>query len=151
MEDYTAILREARIVRNPFSLRDFRGVDLFHVDALAEMGIRNVHQMLEAGCTPEKRLELAERTAVPLEYILELVRLSDLARIPGIKGIRARLYFDAGIDSIENMVGWEVDQLLETTARFVEESGFDGIAPLPAEVEYSIMKARQLPKVVEYE
>jgi hypothetical protein len=33
---------------------------------------------------------------------------------------------------------------------FVERTGFDGIAPLPKEVRNAIVKARQLPAVVEY-
>lgn len=151
MEDYTAMLREERIERTSFPIRDFYGVDQAEIDALAEAGIRNVQQMLEAGSTPAHRQKLADETGVSLEKIVELVRLSDLARIPGIKGIRARLYYEAGIDSIENLASWDADQLLETTARFVEESGFDGIAPLPKEVRSGIAKARRLPKVVEYD
>ena len=150
LERYASLLREARIKRKPFDLNDFRGVDPDHIARLKEAGIRNINQMLKAGKTPEMRQALAQETGIPEEAILELVRLSDLARIPGIKGIRARLYHDAGIDSVEKLAGMQVEEVLEITARFVAETGFEGIPPLPAEVRHGIPKAKSLPKVVDY-
>lgn len=151
MASFAAMLREERIVRTPFSLGDFRGINPGHVEALALLGISNVQQMLEAGRTPAQRDQIARQSGVPLESIQELVRLSDLARIPGIKGVRARLYLDAGIDSIENLAQRDPDELLEITSKFVQETGFDGIPPLPAEVKSGIAKAKRLPLVVEYD
>ena len=43
------------------------------------------------------------KPGVPLEVILEFVKLSDLARIPGLKTIRTRLC-DAGVDTIERLL-----------------------------------------------
>jgi hypothetical protein len=34
--------------------------------------------------------------------------------------------------------------------RFVDRTGFDGIAPLPKEVAFSVATARRLPRLVEY-
>lgn len=147
MEKYASLLREARIKRKPFKIRDFRGVDPAHIERLADSGIRNINQMIKAGKTKALRRVLANNTGVPEEAILELVRLSDLARIPGIKSIRARLYHDAGIDSVDKMAQMSEEEILSATAQFVEETGFDGIPPLPAEVRYSIEKAQNLPKV----
>ena len=81
--------------------------------------------------------------------VLELVELSDLARIPGVQGIRARLYHDAGIKSVESMAEWEPEELREMVADFILRSGFDGIAPLSAEARFTIDKARSLPKVLD--
>ena len=75
--------------------------------------------------------------------------MADLSRLPGVKGIRARLYLDAGVDSIETMAGWEPDVLQQMMSRFVERTGFDGIPPLPKEVSSTIANARKLPIVVE--
>jgi len=143
-------LRGQRIKRKPFDLKKFRGVNSEHVDKLASIGIKNVKQMLEAGKTRASRQNLSEKTGIPLEAILEFVKLSDLARIPGIKGIRARLYFDAGVDTVEKMAEWNPKELREMCIEFVERTGFDGIAPLPKEAEFSVKKAEKLPKIVEY-
>jgi hypothetical protein len=150
MRHLAGMLRAQRIERRPFPLREFRGINPEDADKLLAVGIWNVEQMLEAGKTARGRTALAEKTGVAEEVILELVKLSDLARIPGIKGIRARLYYDAGVDTIKKMAEWEPEALREMAAEFVERTGFEGIAPLPAEVRFSIARARQLPKIVEY-
>jgi hypothetical protein len=121
-----------------------------HIEKLAAAGIKTAGQMLAAGQTAERRTALARDTGIPEEAILELVKLSDLARLPGVKGIRARLYYDAGVDCVEKMVAWEPEALLKMTAEFVERTGFDGIAPLPKEVSSTIANAKRLPRVVEY-
>ncbi|MGD2155325.1 MAG: DUF4332 domain-containing protein [Anaerolineales bacterium] len=151
LEHLSNALRQERIQRKPFALKDFRGVQSEHVEKLAAVGIRNIKQMLKAGKTPADRKTLAEKSGVPLESILELVRLSDLARIPGVKGVRARLYVDAGVDSVEKMASWDPHELRTMVVEFVERTGFEGIATLPAEARYTVDHARKLPIMVSYE
>ena len=146
---YTAMQREKRIQRKPFLLKDFRGIHPDHLAALAVIKINNIHQMLQAGSTAKGREKLAERMGIPSAKILELVKLSDLARIPGVKGTRARLYHDAGFDTVEKLANSEVEDVLRITQDFVRETGFDGIAPLPAEVSFTIKTARALPVLLE--
>jgi hypothetical protein len=135
--------------KNLFKLREFRGVDPASIEKLEAHGIKSAEQMLVVGRTASQRAALAQETGVPPEAILELVRLSDLARLPGVKGIRARLYYEAGVDSVEKMAGWEAEALLKMTAEYVEATGFDGIPPLPKEVSSTIANAQKLPKVIE--
>lgn len=145
-------LREERTARTRkfFKLRDFLGIDTTYVEKLETFGIHNVNQMRTRGRTPDQRRELAIKTDVPEEVILELVKLSDLARLPGVKGIRARLYYNAGIDTVEKMAEQNPDTLLVAMREFVEETGFEGIAPLPKEVESTIRTAQNLPKEIEF-
>ena len=70
---------------------------------LGVAGIKNVEQMLAAGRTPGARQELADRTGVPLDDVVEFVKLSNLSRLGGVKAVRARLYYDAGVDTLEKM------------------------------------------------
>jgi hypothetical protein len=97
-----------------------------------------------------QRATLAKEVGISEEVILELVKLSDLARLPGVKGIRARLYYDAGVDTVEKMAGWKPEALLTMMADYVERTGFKGIAPLPKEVSSTIANARRLPRVVDW-
>jgi hypothetical protein len=150
MRSLAADLREERIKRAPFVLGKFRGVNPEHIDRLADANIKNVEQMLKAGRTQEDRRNLSEETGVPIEAILELVKLSDISRIPGIKTIRARLYLDAGVDTIEKMAGWDPEELRAVLVEFVDRTGFNGLAPLPGEARFSVERARELPKIVEY-
>jgi predicted RecB family nuclease len=149
IQDLAIRLRAQRIERSPFALKNFRGVNQDNVNDLAGIGIKNVNQMLKFAATNEERKRLSRQTGVPESAILELVKLSDLARIPGVKGIRARLYYDAGIDTVEKIAAMEPEELHERVIIYVEESDFEGVPTLPAEAKYTVEKARVLPKIIE--
>lgn len=134
--------------QTPFPLKDFRDVDPEHIARLEAIGIKKAGQILLAGQTPEMRAALARQAGLPEDAILESVRLSDLARLPGVKGIRARLYYAAGVDTVEKLAAWEPESLLGMLTEFVECTGFNGIAPLPKEVSSTIANAQKLPKLV---
>jgi hypothetical protein len=112
--------------------------------------MRNSEQLLCAGRTAAARQQLAEQTGVPLEAILELVMLSDLARIPGLKNVRARLYYNAGVHTPQEIASWEAEPLRLMLEDFVRRTNFPGIPPLPKEVQSTIASARDLEQVVEY-
>jgi hypothetical protein len=133
--------------QNPFKLRDFRGISPEYISRLQKHGIKTTEQMLAAGLTKTKRKTLAKEVGISEKAILELVKLSDLSRLPGVKGIRARLYYDAGVDSVEKMAGWDPKALREMVAEYVKQTGFEGIPPLPKEVESTIANARKLPQI----
>ena len=145
-------LREVRIskTRKSFRIRDFRGVNEDYVGKLEAVGIRDVEQMRQEGATPAKRADLGKKTGIPEDSILEFVKLSDLARLPGVKAIRARLYHDAGIDTLEKMAQWDPEEMRLMLIAFVEKTGFDGIAPLPKEAANAVQVAGELPKIIEY-
>lgn len=135
--------------RNPFKLREFRGVSPEYITRLAALGIKTSDQMLAEGSTGPQRAALANESGIPESAILELVKLSDLARLPGVKGIRARLYYSAGVDSVVKMAAWEPEALRQMVTAYIEETGFDGLPPLPKEVSSTVANAQKLPQVVE--
>lgn len=134
--------------RNPFKLKDFRGVHPDYIAALDAQHIKNADQLLIAGRTRQQRESLARVTGIPKDALFELVKLSDLARLPGVKGIRARLYYAAGVESVEQMANWEPEALRIMVAKYVAQTGFDGTPPLPKEVRSTIANAKKLPKIV---
>jgi hypothetical protein len=136
--------------QNPFKLKDFIGVNPDQIAKLTAVGVKTTAQMLSFGRTPDGRANLARQAGIPLEVVLELVKLSDLARLPGVKGIRARLYYAAGVDTVEKLAAYEPEALLRLSAEFVRTTAFPGIAPLPKEVSSTIATARKLPKLVEW-
>ncbi len=146
----SVLAQELRKKRKPFKLKNFRGILQEHSDSLASQGIVDVDKMLEVGKTPEMRKSLADKTGLDITVIEELVKLSDLARIPGLKAIRARLYYDAGFDILEKLRNVSQEELLRITREFVERTKFDGIAPLPKEALGAIATAKKLPDVVEW-
>lgn len=136
--------------RRHFPLDEFRGVDCDDLERLASADIRDANQMVAAGSTPQSRQELAERTGVSVGAILDLVKLSDLARIEGVKGIRARLYVDGGYDTLDKLALSDPETMRLALVGFVERTGFAGIAPLPKEAASTVKAARELPRMVDY-
>jgi hypothetical protein len=136
--------------RHGFKLAEFLGVEAEHIALLASIGISTTDQMLAAGATPAGRQRLEGQTGIPAEAILELVKLSDLARMEGVKGVRARLYYDAGLDTLDKFGEWQPEALRQYLLEWVERTGFPGIAPLPKEIRFTITAARQLPRVVDF-
>ncbi len=145
-------LREKEIAkhRSAFRLGDFHGVDIKDIRRLEACGIVTVDQMLAAGKTPALRRRLAQQTSISPSRILELVKLSDLSRLGAVKAVRARLYYDAGLDTPDKFTRWEPERLRQMLVAFVARTNFDGIAPLPKELANAIAKARALPKAVQY-
>lgn len=66
-----------------------------------------------------------------------------------MKGVRAGLYYDAGLDTVEKIAAMEPEKLRERIITNVEESGFDWVPALPAEEKYTVEKAIKLPNIVE--
>lgn len=137
--------------RKVFKLREFRDVNLEDVARLEACGIVTVNQMLAAAKTPQLRQSPAEQSGVTPEAVLELVKLSDLTRLGAVKSVRARLYYDVGLDTPDKFTDRDAEDLRQMLIAFVEQTGFQGIASLPKELRNAIATARTLPKVVEYE
>lgn len=131
-------------------LKDFLGVNRQHVQAVKAIGITTAEQMLDAGKTREDRQKLAGKTDVPLDSILELVKLSNLARIIGLGKKRARLYHNAGLDTLDKIAEWDAEEMRQMLIEFVDSTGFDGSAPTPSEAAFTVHLARYLPRIVEY-
>ncbi|MFW9926650.1 MAG: DUF4332 domain-containing protein [Candidatus Thorarchaeota archaeon] len=144
-------LRGKKIKRTPFQIGKFRGVNQVYVKKLENLGIINVDQMILRGKTSELRLKLSEESGVPIESILEFVKLSDLSRVGAIRTIRARLYYDAGIDTIEKMAQYDPVELRSFLLGWIKKTGFEGIAPLPKEAANAVSSAKKLPRLVDYE
>ena len=136
--------------RSFFKLEDFLWVDQAHISKLKTLGITDITQMTESGKTPDARKKLTRTTGMTTGDILELVKMSGLARIPGVKGIRARLYHDAGLDTLDKIALLDAATLRDACIRFVKATGFPGVPPTPKEAAYTVRSAKTLSRIVEW-
>jgi hypothetical protein len=139
-----------RVQLGNYKLGDFQDINRGYLKMLRSIGIRTAKEMLEKGRTPTERAELANKSGVPPDYILELVKLSNLARIGGLKKKRARLFYDAGLDTLDKIANWNAKDLTEKLSEFVKKTGFKGRASSLSEAEYTISMAKFLQRIVEY-
>jgi len=131
-------------------LRDIHQVAAEHIEKLAAIGIVDVEDVLAAGRTKEEREALSRRSGVPLEEVLELVKLADLTRIVDIKGLRVRLLYEAGVDTVEAVSRCDPGDLRERVVEVNEQTRILKRHPTLVETRYWVTQARALPKVVEY-
>jgi len=135
----------------PFKLSELPGADPTHIEALASEGIRTNNQLLRKAPSVTDRAELAERIGVPRQDLETMSKLADLTRMFGVRAIRAKLYFEMGIETVEQMASWRPEDLVREANAFVERTGFDGIATLPKEAEYSVSLANRLPRLAAFD
>ncbi|MDO8055328.1 MAG: DUF4332 domain-containing protein, partial [Candidatus Hermodarchaeota archaeon] len=133
------------------NLKDFANVDPTVAKILAAHAIRTAAQLLAITRTPTDRAKLATATKIPEATILELVKLSNLARIPGLKQKRARLFYDAGFDTLNKIAAYhDPDALVAFFTTFVERTGFDGRAVSPAEAQFTLGMAYYLKPITQF-
>ncbi|HUT80062.1 MAG TPA: DUF4332 domain-containing protein [Candidatus Bathyarchaeia archaeon] len=133
-----------------YKLSEFMGVEKLIISKLKKIGITTAHQMLEKGAKKEGRKLLSEQSGIQEEKILELVKLSNLARVPGHKKKRTRLYYEAGVDTFDKMAKLTPEELIKISEKYIEKSGFDGSAPIYADARFSIENAKRLPRIIEF-
>lgn len=127
-------------------LGEFPKVDKNSVKKLSAVGIKTVNQLLRAGYSHEKQAALAEQSGAPEAAILDLFKLSNLSRLPGLKKVRARLFFEAGLDTLESIAALEPEEVHRILQEFVERTGFDASVPTPDEARLAITMSRFLPE-----
>ena len=111
---------------------------------LKQKGIENVQRILEYGNTKEKRESLAEVLECPVKEITELTKLAELTRIPGLKRKRARLFYNAGYDTLEKIANSTTQEIIQNLSEYIKKSDFDGWPPGVKEAEEAINIAKHL-------
>jgi len=150
-EDYLVLLkREANSYQpKPFNLNKIPGLDEGDLVRLKTNGIKNTRHLFHLGKTLYDRSKLSGQSGIPEDALLEMVKLSDLARIWGVGPVFARIFYDAGYDSVERVAGANPTQVYEEVVQLNKQVGYTRIMPSPIEVGMCIDYARLLPKTME--
>lgn len=127
-------------------LSEFPKVDQDSVKKLSAIGISTVNQLLLKGSTPENRQALAKSSGAPLDSISELFKLSQLSRLPGLKKVRGRLFYEAGLDSLDSIAALNAEEIRSQLQDYIDRTGFAGVAPTVDEAEVAATMAQFLPK-----
>lgn len=74
----------------------------------------------------------------------ETAALQELYLLPGVKSIRALLYYNSGYSSLRAIAAALPDQIIQDTVHLISRKGLNVKAPLPKEVRTQIAVARAL-------
>ncbi|HEX3051321.1 MAG TPA: DUF4332 domain-containing protein [Aggregatilineaceae bacterium] len=108
----TILRRRAGIYTpDPVALDKFPGFAPEHIQSLAALGIKDSRQLFERACSLPSRAELSAAAHVPEDVLLELVKLCDLVRAPYVGAVWARLFYEAGADTLEKLAASQPEQL----------------------------------------
>jgi predicted flap endonuclease-1-like 5' DNA nuclease len=151
--DYLTVLRrEANsYLPNPVNLRDIPDVNPEYVKRLDALGIKHSKHLFERTVTLADRAELSKLSGVPDDALLELVKMSNLARIYGVGPVYARLLYDTGADTLDKIDKCSPEDLLQRLHEVNDEKKYTKPMPILKDVEDTIEFARDLRKVTEYE
>ena len=131
-------------------LRKIHGVQEEDVKKLESEGVSDTKAMLTSGRTHELRVEISKRIGVPLKKIVELVKIADLTRIVDIKGIRVRLLYSTGVDTVEKVATQDPENLRELVTKVNEAEKLMKRHPTLVETTYWIRQAKELEPIIDW-
>ena len=131
-------------------LRKIHGVKEEDVKKLESEGVSDTKAILTSGRTHELRVELSKRIGIPLKRIVELVKIADLTRIVDIKGIRVRLLYSTGVDTVEKVASQDPENLRELTIKVNEVEKLMKRHPTLVETTYWISQAKELESIIDW-
>ena len=151
-ENYLVILRrEANsYLPKPFNICEIPDVDPEFTDRLAAAGIKNTRHLFDRAKTRHDRDDLSRLADIPTTDLLELVKLSDLARINGVGPVFARLFYNAGADTLEKLAASSPHELFEKLQAINTAKKYTKIMATVKDVAFCITMARELPNSIEY-
>ncbi|WP_048198286.1 DUF4332 domain-containing protein [Methanocella arvoryzae] len=150
--DYLTVLsRHARsLTPMPLSLKDIPGVDPAYVNGLAALGVKNAKQLFERSVTPADRAALSSQANVPGKVLLELVRMSDIARVGYVGPIFARLMYEAGVDSLKTLAANQPEDLYARLVAVNSRLKLTKGSFTVRDVAYCVEAAKEHTQIIEY-
>lgn len=129
---------------------DIEGIGPVYAGKLNSINIYTTSDLLEAGSTPLGRKELAEKTGISHELILEWVNIADLFRIKGVGEEYSDLLEEAGVDTVVELAKRVPENLHAKMLEVNEKKKLVRRPPTLNEVKQWIEEAKKLPRKIEY-
>jgi predicted flap endonuclease-1-like 5' DNA nuclease len=131
-------------------LIDIEGIGEVYQKKLNDAGVVSIEALLKAGATPKARKELAEKTGISGDLILEWVNHSDLFRIKGVGSEYSDLLEAAGVDTVVELSKRKPENLVEKMAEVNETKKLVRRPPTLSMVAGWVEQAKNLPRAIEY-
>lgn len=151
--DYLTVLRREvnSYQPKPIKLSDFPGVNPDAVSKLNQLGMKNTKQLFPHVLTREDRRELAEKTQIDEADILELTKLTDVARTKWVGPKFARLLIESEYDTVEKVAGSDYEELYRALVRVNEKKElYQGKFGLDDMKAWVTMAVQDVPLVIRY-
>jgi nucleotidyltransferase/DNA polymerase involved in DNA repair len=131
-------------------VKDLEGATDELVAKLAERGIADNEQLVQAASTPAQRKELAGFCGCETGDILHLANRADLARIRGIGGVYSDLLEIAGVDTVKELAARRADKLHAKVSETNDRDKLTTKPPTMAMVQDWVAQAKALKSSLSY-
>jgi hypothetical protein len=151
--DYLTVLRREvnSYQPKPIKLRDFPGVDPGVVSKLELIGIKNTLQLFPKVLTPQDRSEFALDTQIGDDDILDLTKLTDVARLKWVGPKFARLLVESDYDTVERVANSDFEKLYQDLVRINESTNiYKGSLGMDDLKDWVNVIAQDVPQVIQY-
>ncbi len=150
-EYLTILLRELNSIQaKPNKLKEFIGISADTINKLEKEGIKDTLKLFERVRTIKSRKELADKTGINENEILELTKLSDLSRIKWVGATFARVLYDAGYKTLEKVAKANHEELHKAIVKLNKEKNlYKGHIGLN-DMKICVMAANEVPLEIEY-
>lgn len=129
---------------------DIEGIGEVFAQKLKAAGVTSVEALLKAGVTPKSRKELAEKTGISGDLILQWVNHADLFRVKGIGSEYSDLLEAAGVDTVVELAKRRADNLVAKMTEVNIEKKLVRRLPTLSMVMSWIDQAKALGRAIEY-
>ena len=135
-----------------YALSEFPSLPEIAVNAVAETGITDSDQLLNATATPKARRDLARKFNFDEEKLTQWASLADLVRVKGVGVAFAELFVQSKIlKNVQDLVksSGESENIYAALREYANENEFNGRLPSKGELEEIFSEARELrPRLV---
>ncbi len=126
------------------------GIGPVNAEKLRTAGIDSLEALLEQGATAAGRREVAEKTGINLEHILNWVNRADLMRVKGIGEEYSDLLEMTGVDTVMELAQRNPENLHAKMLEINEEKRLVRRPPALSQVTGWIEQAKNLSRAVFY-
>ena len=131
-------------------LLEIEGIGPAFAEKLTAAGVKSIEKLLEMGSTPKGRKELAAKSGLSDNKILEWVNRADLFRVKGIGSEYGDLLEASGVDTVVELATRKAENLTKKMAEVNAQKKLVRQLPSEKQVAAWIDHAKTLPRVVTY-
>lgn len=132
------------------AIDDIEGIGPIHAETLRKAGVITVAHLLERGCEPAGRRELAAATGINEKMLLKWTNMADLFRVKGVAAQYAELLERAGVDTVRELAQRNPESLHGMLTEANSKRRIVRRLPPPGIVEQWVERARMLPRKIAY-
>src|SRR5258705_13108518 len=133
-----------------YPLSQIEGMTAFAASKLKKLGIRTTAALLKAAGNVKGRKELAAKTGISEQQLLEWANIADYMRIPGMGKAKAGLLRAAGVTTVRELALRNPARLSQNMKDVNTKRKLLRVLPSERSVEQLIEQARKLQPKISY-